>query len=334
MSDSSQPGSRLEAAVRDPEAHAIEAFEILSNEIRVAILLTLWEAYDPSGDHPAVPFSELDERIDYDSPGNLNYHLDKLTGRYVRKTAEGYHNTEAGDKVIRAVRAGALTQNVSFGPFEIENLCPYCDGTAEVSYADTHIVARCTECTGTFLEGAQPAREPHPDHPDHSRGIITRQEFPPAGVQNRAPEAAVQAHLTRTGYLGFSMLDGVCPECAGQTHVSTTLCPEHDTDAEMCESCGRKYAALTGMVCGHCRFAIGAPSRWLPIRHPTIGSFFQDHGVDVTPGFSMELWSALDQADEQILSSDPVELEFTYRLDGDILSATVEGDMTVTEIAE
>lgn len=331
MSDSSKPDSRLEAAVGDPEAYAIKAFEILSNEIRLAILLTLWEAYDPSGEQPGVPFSELDERINYDSPGNLNYHLDKLTGRYIRKTDEGYHNTEAGNKVIRAVRAGALTQNVSFGPFEIDGLCPYCGDTAEVSYADTHIMARCTECAGTFNEGEQPAREPHPDN---LRGIITRQEFPPAGVQNREPAAAVEAHLTRTGYLGFAMLAGTCPECAGQTHVSTTLCSDHDADAEVCASCGRQYAAWTGMICGHCRFAIGAPSRWLPIRHPTIGSFFQDHGVHVTPGFSMALWSALEKADEQILSSDPVELEFTYRLDGDIISATVEGDMTVTEIAE
>jgi DNA-binding transcriptional ArsR family regulator len=331
MSDASQPESPLEAAIRDVDAHAIEAFELLSHEARLAILLTLWEAYDPSGERPSVPFSELAQRIDYESPGNLNYHLDKLTELYVRKTEDGYQNTEAGNKVIRAIRAGEITQNVSFGPVAVTDFCPYFGSDVEVSYEDTHIMARCTDCTGTFIEGEQPAREPHRED---SRGIITRQEFPPAGVQNREPAAAVQAHLTRTGYLGFAMLDGTCPECAGQTHVSTTVCPEHDTGAEMCESCGRQYAAWTGMVCSHCRFAIGAPSRWLPLRHPTVGAFFQNHGVDVTPGFSMELWSALDRADEQILSSEPVELEFTYRADGGTLAATVEGDMTVTEITE
>lgn len=330
MADPSSTESRFEAAVNDPEAHAIEAFEILSNEARLAILLTLWEAYDPAEERPAVSFSDLVERIDYDSPGNLNYHLDKLTGQYVRKTEDGYHNTEAGNKVVRAVRAGAITQDVAFGPFEIDEFCPYCDGTVAVSYDDTHIMARCTNCTGTFIEGAQPAREPHLES---SRGIVTRQEFPPAGVSNRDPAAAIQAHLTRTGYLGFSMLAGTCPECAGQTHVATTLCHDHEA-GEVCESCGRRYAAWTGMVCTHCRFAIGAPSRWLPLRHPAIGSFFQERGFDVTPGFSMELWSVLDRADERILSSDPIELEFSYRADDDRLTARVEGDMTVADIHE
>ncbi|MFB6296623.1 MAG: winged helix-turn-helix domain-containing protein [Halobacteriales archaeon] len=331
MSDSSPSRSPLEAVLEGVDTQAIEAFELLSHEARLAILLALWEAYDPSGEHPAVPFSELAERINYDSPGNLNYHLDKLTDHYVRKTGDGYHNTEAGNRVVRAVRAGAITRDVAFGPFDIDGLCPYCGAAAEVSYADTHIMARCTECTGTFIEGEQPAREPHPEH---SRGIITRQEFPPAGVQNRDPEAAVGAHLTRTGYLGFSMLAGTCPECAGRTRVSTTCCPDHDAEAPACESCGRQYAAWTGMVCGHCRFAIGAPSRWLPIRDPRIGAFFQERGVDVTPGFSMELWSALDRADERIVSEDPVELAFTYRLGEDELPARVAGDMTVLEVGD
>lgn len=166
-----------------------------------------------------------------------------------------------------------------------------------MSYADTHIVARCTDCTGTFVDGEQPARE---SHPENSQGTITRQEFPPAGVYNRDPAAAVQAHLTRTGYLGFSMLAGTCPECAGQTRVATTLCHEHDADAPICEEYGRQYAAYTGIICGYCRFAIGSYSRWPPIRNPAIGSFFQERGVDVTLGFSMKLWSALDRADERV----------------------------------
>ncbi|MFB6253732.1 MAG: winged helix-turn-helix domain-containing protein [Halobacteriaceae archaeon] len=331
MNDTSQSKSLFETVVTDVDAHAIEAFELLSNETRLAILLALWEIYDPASDHNTITFSDLATRINYDSPGNLNYHLEKLVGLYVRKTENGYHITEAGNKVIRAIRAGAITQTVSFGPFEIDDFCPYCNGTVEVSYSDTHIMARCTECIGTFIEGDQPAREPRLNN---SRGVITRQEFPPAGVHNRSPEAAIQAHLNRTGYLGFAMLAGTCPECAGKTRISTTLCTDHEMTSQGCESCGRAYRSWTGMMCQHCKFAIGAPSHWLLIRHPTIGAFLKDHGIDVTPGFSMELWSALDQADMQINSADPVKLGINYKLNGDKLSAMVKEDMTVISVGE
>jgi len=52
VSGESRPGAVLEAAVEDVNAHAIEAFELLSHEARLAILLALREASDPSASTP------------------------------------------------------------------------------------------------------------------------------------------------------------------------------------------------------------------------------------------------------------------------------------------
>ncbi|MEF8813561.1 MAG: hypothetical protein V5A55_07050 [Halovenus sp.] len=303
---------------------AIEAFELLSNQTRLAILLALWESVEANDERHGVPFSELADRIDYDSPGNFNYHLKKLTGRYVRKTDRGYLPTEAGGNVIRAIRAGAITRDVSLGPFEIDDLCPYCDGVVEVRYEDTHIVARCTECDGPFLETSC----------GESRLVVSHRELPPAGVQNRGPTAAVDAYLTRVGHLGFSMLAGTCPECASKPRVSTLVCPDHNSGARGCETCGQPYHSWTEMVCTHCKFGMGVPTRWLPIRNPRVGSFFQERGVDVTRGFSLELWSVLDEADEHVRSTDPLELVITYRIEGERLSVRVEDVVTVVDISE
>lgn len=81
MSESSESGSGREAAVSVPEARVLEPIEITGNEIRLAVRLTFREASDQSGEHPSIPFSERKERINYESPGTLNYHLDTLTGQ-------------------------------------------------------------------------------------------------------------------------------------------------------------------------------------------------------------------------------------------------------------
>lgn len=57
-----------------------DAFGVLGNDTRVAILEALAEATEPGYGQQAVRFSDIRERVGVDDSGRLNYHLDKLRG--------------------------------------------------------------------------------------------------------------------------------------------------------------------------------------------------------------------------------------------------------------
>lgn len=89
MAHPGEVGSPLEAAAGAAGPHATEAFGLLANETRLAVLLALWEAYDPHADQNAVPFSRVLNRVETDDPGNLTYHLEKTTTNSGHRCPEG-----------------------------------------------------------------------------------------------------------------------------------------------------------------------------------------------------------------------------------------------------
>jgi DNA-binding transcriptional ArsR family regulator len=97
----------LEAAAGAAGPAATEAFKLLGDETRLAILLALWEAHEPFADGDAVGFSTLRDRVGTADSGRFNYHLDRLTDHFVRRTDDGYELREAGLTVGRSVIAVA-----------------------------------------------------------------------------------------------------------------------------------------------------------------------------------------------------------------------------------
>ena len=81
MTDSTVSGSPLESAAGAARSHVTDAFKLLSDEVRLAILLSLWEASDPLAENNAVSFSQLFDCIGIRDSGNFSYHLDKLVLR-------------------------------------------------------------------------------------------------------------------------------------------------------------------------------------------------------------------------------------------------------------
>lgn len=75
---------------------AVETFTLLSDETRVRILVALSEASECP-----LRFSELRSRVGVADSGQFNYHLDRLRGRLVVKTEDGYALTETGRAVAR-----------------------------------------------------------------------------------------------------------------------------------------------------------------------------------------------------------------------------------------
>ncbi|MEF8791004.1 MAG: ArsR family transcriptional regulator, partial [Haloarculaceae archaeon] len=88
MVGSDPSGSPLQSV--SAGARATEAFELLGNETRLAILVALWEQYEPFGRDGAVRFSELRARVGTADSGRFNYHLDRLDDHFVESTDDGY----------------------------------------------------------------------------------------------------------------------------------------------------------------------------------------------------------------------------------------------------
>jgi DNA-binding transcriptional ArsR family regulator len=74
------------------------AFELLSNETRIAILRVL-----ASADEECLPFSILRKRVGIDDSGQFNYHLNRLAGHYVRRTRDGYIICQTGTDALEAI---------------------------------------------------------------------------------------------------------------------------------------------------------------------------------------------------------------------------------------
>lgn len=70
------------------ESSPVEAFSLLANEDRLAILDAVARAHD-RGDAP-VSFSTLRETVGVRDSGRFSYHLQELTGRFLARSSDGY----------------------------------------------------------------------------------------------------------------------------------------------------------------------------------------------------------------------------------------------------
>lgn len=87
-----------------------EAFAVLGNETRLAIVLALEETDDP------IAYSELKRQVGVYDSGRFNYHLEKLLGHFVERTEGGYRPRVVGTRAARAVTAGTFATRRSSAP--------------------------------------------------------------------------------------------------------------------------------------------------------------------------------------------------------------------------
>ena len=269
-----------------------EAFAVVGNETRLAILEALWTAERPAA------FSDLRRRVGMRDSAQFNYHLDKLVGQFVRKTEEGYEFRQAGRAVIRSVLAGTLNQSPELEPFPVEGTCVDCGSGLQARYEDEHFHIECSECG-----------RPHGGYP-----------FPPGGLEDRTREEALDAFNQRARHLSCLSKDGVCPECNGRMETSVRYATEGDAmgleirvDYE-CERCHLTTSSSTGLAL---------------LDDAEVVSFYRDHGVDLNdvPFWTLD-WCVTDEHTE-VASEDPWRLRVTIELDGEELVATLDGDFAV-----
>jgi hypothetical protein len=326
VNDADTSLSALEAAAASAGADAVRAFGTIGSEIRLAILLALWEAYDPYATDNAIPFSELRKRLDVSDPGRFNYHLGKLREGFVKKTDDGYELRPAGLHLVQTVLAGAGMQQAAVPPTVVDAECLRCGAPTAVSYRNGWLYYCCTECEGFFEGGA-----------DQPTGIHFSQALPPAGLSNRSVEDVFATAVLRM-ILGFATkMGGVCPRCSGVVDSTFEICDSHHTTTDtVCSNCHREYDVAVRWACTVCKYRGQAPPSVAAIVHPTVVAFYHDHGIAV--GYTVDdfetsrrLLSLLGDHEQELRSVDPPRVLVTVRYAGDELRLTFDEAMHVVE---
>lgn len=325
--DEAEPAEALiEAAAGAVRPHATEAFALLGDETRLAILLVLWENYDPHADDDAMPFSEIFGRIDYDSPGSFRYHLEQLDGQFIRQRArrERYELRMPGIKLVQSIIAGAGVHDVTRKATEIDQACPFCDAPTTVRYREGLLVQACTAC-----EGVAPERT-------GVDGFLNAVKFEPAGVADRSPERLRSVSRIASLRQTRSMFDGVCPTCSGPVDGWLDACLDH-VPGGVCESCGYRFPARARFQCRICKDHARTSPKALALFHPAVVSFYDDHDVSIRfhaddPESVLRGFELMDAHGMELVSEDSLEVDVTVTCGEDSIAITFDDTANVVDV--
>lgn len=282
--------------------HAVapdEAFKIVGNATRLAILDALWTARDRG----SMGFAELRKAVRMRDGSQFNYHLRKLLdGGFVRRVDGRYGIRQSGARVICTVRTGYLTDHPELEPFDTSGRCYACDAPLAARYADEMFFVECSVCDRL-----------------HSLGW-----FPPIALRGRTPEEALLAH-ERVGKATSTLAAaGICPVCNGTMDRtlardwsevpvrSPYLDPERDGSLEAWH------------VCGHCGVWVSVSPGESVVDHPAVVALYREHGIDVLDRPRWELPWTIDESVLEVVSEDPFRVRVTVTLRDETLVVTLD----------
>jgi hypothetical protein len=301
-----------------------EAFGVLGNETRMAILRTLGEADAP------LPFSELRERVGVADSGQFNYHLERVVGHFVRKGADGYALRQAGRRIVEAVLSGAVTESPVVEPTRLDHPCHYCGSPIEVSFRTDRLVKYCTECAG---KSGRPTDESGRFVPAED-GYLGALPLPSAGVRERSVQEVFEAAWTWTNVEFLAEANGMCSRCSAPLEESVDVCESHDPGDGLCDRCDSRHAVEFRAACTNCINDLRGPFVLALVADPHLLSFLIDHGLDpIAP--SREGIGEIDRIHmnytEEVRSVDPFDARFTFTANGETLTLTVDDDLSVVD---
>lgn len=325
MANQEKSGSPLESAAGAAGPRAVDAFKRIGDETRLAILLALWEAYEPFAEDTAVSFSELHDAVGYDTSGNFSYHLQKLEGQFVESTADGYRLKQAGHRLVRVIIAGSGLTAEELPPTEIDLRCQLCGATLAITYENEELYTVCTGCEGRFATDTETPG-----------GTIMGFSFDPAGLSRSSPEAVFAASVLRAIGKFIMQMGGLCPECSGVVESSITVCTEHESDG-ICPNCDRRDEIQARWVCRTCKNAGHGPPGSNLILHPRVVAFYADRGLNIgydTNDFHsvVRMLTAMADHEQEVVSTDPIRVQVTIRYAGDRMRVTIDDSMDIVEI--
>ncbi len=332
MDDVKSTESPLEAAARTVGSDTIEAFKLLADETRLAILLALWEEYEPHADEN-VPFSRLLERVDYDNRGNFSYHLKKLEGPFVTQHTErgGYELRMSGLNLVQSIIAGTGIDDVSVDAAEIDEQCPICDAPTAMNYRDGVAFWTCTEC-----DGVAPGVSEWGPLKDHLEGVVGLTQFEPAGVDDRTPAELRAASMVAEHQKARSMFNGLCPTCSGPVDGRVEYCEDHESHG-VCDNCGWMLRVFAQFRCRICEDYADVDPGHLALFHPAVVALYEDHGIstrihteDVSS--ARRLFDIMTDHERELVSKNPLRMVVTAAVDDDEVSLTFDETARIIDV--
>lgn len=311
---------------RDPTGSSMlppeAAFGVLGNEVRMELLRVLGEAEGP------LAFSTLRSRLGVDDPGRFNYHLDKLVGHFVEQRDDGYVLRRPGERIVEAIRSGAITEAPVIEPTPIDLACHFCGAAPlEMEYREGEVGVYCTECAGLY-GGTDDESSRRPAQ----RQRLWYSRLPPAGIRDRSPEEVLFTSVQWTQFEIITAASGMCPSCSARLEHSFEVCPDHAADDGLCHACNRRYAAVFSGRCTNCVFTSTITLGPVLLRHPPLRAFLIDHGLDPMAPRGDRFRQLLHGYEEEIVSADPFSARVTYFLEDESFTVAVDADLTITTV--
>lgn len=125
---------------------------------------------------------------------------------------------------------------------------------------------------------------------------------------------------------------GVCPRCSGALTESVSICENHEEADGLCSECNERYAVGIHFECTNCLYDRGGAFGTKLLVDTDLLAFLTTHGINPVNPSSQSAIGAMVDYREELLSADPFEARFTFAVDGDELTLTVDDDLTVVEV--
>ncbi|WP_435365922.1 DUF7351 domain-containing protein [Haloarchaeobius sp. DYHT-AS-18] len=273
-----------------------EAFALLGHDIRLEILLALLDRWRAAHTEPQG-YADLMRAVEMQDSGKFNYHLGRLRGVYLRKTADGYVPTASATALHRAVLANRPTESVSRHEFDTSVACPECDGPTTLTYDREFFSLRCPSC-------------------DELVGGFTY-PFPKNGLRNRTDEVVFETVYDRARTQVGLARRGQCPDCAGTTTV--TVDPA---------ALDRDGAFPVGISCETCTWVVES-GFYLPLlSHARVAAGLLEIGLPVEEAYHWDLPTPTTT----VVRTDPLELELRIAGPEGTATIVVDGTLAVTSV--
>ena len=318
--------SPLEAAAGAASPETVGALKLLANETRLAILLALWEAYEPFTEENDVSFSELRDQVGVQDPGNFNYHLNQLTDHFVDETDGGYALRNAGITVVQTVIAGTGLGPQTQPPTEIDMSCHRCGAPVELSYEDAILHICCTACEGNVS----------PSHVSEAkRGTLISGHFAPAGLGERTLDQLLVAFTLKFISIVGLYGRGVCTSCSGPVEQTVTICEAHEAPPEeLCPNCGTRDEVRVDYVCEVCKYVGTHPAHIALLDHPHVVRFSHRNNIPLSSDLNdasdcSRFWKNFFAREQTLVSTEPVSIQVAVPGNGETIQLTVDGDLNV-----
>ncbi len=286
-----------------------DVFRVLSHDLRLTVLdaLERTQSAETFAGEP-LAYAELADRVgerrsdDFNRDSeNFSYHLRKLRDAgFIERVEEGYRIKQGGVRIVRAIRAGTITDQREFEAITIDESCPYCGGRSAITLADDWLFIHCLDCPGAFVQD-----ETLPD------GTLAGFEVSPIGVQDRSPLEIFQMAYQLGMQVHRLFAAGICPECGGTTTTETLeTCLDHDPGSSgICGECGRTTEEFFAVSCDVCNRSLMSFPAIVVATDPQVIARMYARGRDVTG----QTWVALSKPPDwpcRYVQTDPPILEY------------------------